>query len=223
MSDLVESYEQMFRDDGLGRVSDRIAILEAFLHVERHVTAREMVERLRQEQVHLDEAYVGSVLSLFCRYGLASERQFQGQDEAYEHRHLGQHHDHLVCVKCGAIQEFTDQEIEDHQHVAARRHGFRCLRHRMEIYGLCPRCAVSTDRGFPLAMASPGEHAVVKEIRGGDGMERRLVSMGIRPGAEILVLNAGRPGPFLVAVQDTRLALGHGMAHRIMVVPKEDL
>ena len=223
MKALIESYEQVFKEDGLGRVADRLAILKAFLSIEGHVTARELAERLRREEVQLDDAYVASVLALFCRYGLANERQFQGRDEAYEHRHLDEHHDHLICVRCGAIQEFTDQEIEQQQRTAAHRYGFRSLRHRTEIYGLCAKCAAPSEQAFPLAMASAGERGVVTAIRGSAGMERRLVSMGIRPGAEIVVLNSGRPGPFLVAVQGTRVALGHGMAHRIMVAPQEDL
>ena len=71
-------------------------------------------------------------------------------------------------------------------------------------------------------MASAGELVAVVEVRGGQGMQKRLFNMGLRPGIELRVLNSGHPGPFLVAVQDTRVALGHGMAHRVIVVPKDD-
>jgi len=223
MKSLVEQFAQVFEQDGLGRIEDRKAVLSAFLAAEQHVTAHEVTDRVGDEGVSLDEGYVRVVLDLFCRYGLAVRREFQGRDPVYEHLHLGQHHDHLICVRCGKIEEFSDGEVEVRQRLAAHRHGFRSLRHRMEIYGLCSRCAVPTQQAFPLEMASAGEHAVVAEIGGGAELQRRLLGMGVRQGQEIVVLNAGRPGPFLIAVQDTRVALGHGMARRIMVVPKEEV
>ena len=222
MTGLIEQFEQVFREDGLGRVDERLAVLRTFLNIESHVTAHELTDTLREQAIFLDEAYVRSVMSLFCRYGLASERQFQGRDTVYEHKHLGQHHDHLICVRCGAIQEFSNPNIEEQQHAAAHSYGFRSLRHRLEIYGLCSKCALPVRQAFPLEMASAGEQVAVVEVRGGQGMQKRLLNMGIRPGVELWVLNSGHPGPFLVAMQDTRVALGHGMAHRVMVVPKDE-
>ena len=222
MTSLIDKFDEVFHEDGLGRVRDRLAVLRVFLDIEQHVTTHELTDLLRGEGIPLDEAYVRSVLTLFCRYGLANERQFQGRDTVYEHWHLGQHHDHLICVRCGAIQEFSNPEIEEHQRDVAHTYGFRSLRHRMEIYGLCAKCAIPPRQAFPLELASAGERAVVAEVRGGQGMEKRLLGMGIRPGVELHVLSSGHPGPFLVGVQETRVALGHGMAHRIMIVPKDD-
>jgi len=70
---------------------------------------------------------------------------------------------------------------------------------------------------FPLSMATVGERVRIIEIRGGKGKTHRLVSMGIHRGEEALVMNSGSPGPFIVAVGDTRIALGRGMAHAVMV------
>ncbi len=92
----------------------------------------------------------------------------------------------------------------------------------MEIYGLCAKCAVPAQHAFPLAMATAGEHAVVVGIRGGMGPQRRLADLGIRPGVDIVVINSGHPGPFIVALGDTRLALGHGLAHQVLVAPTDD-
>jgi len=218
---LISQFETVFRKDGLGHVEERISILQEFLSLEQHVTSHELTDMLRQRGMALAEGRVRQALEQFCRYGLASEREFQDRDVVYEHFHLGEHHDHLICVRCGEIEEFTDREIEKHQHELAAQHGFRSLRHRMEIYGLCRTCAVPPRQAFPLSMASVGERATVVDITGGHRMLRRLSDMGLQIGDELLVISPGHPGPFLVAVKDTRMALGRGMAHRVMVVPKE--
>ncbi len=222
MTSHIEEYRKIFLQDGLGRVEDRLAILEAFLDARAHVTAHEVADRLRERGRPLAEDYVRSVLRLFCNYGLAVKREFQGRDTTYEHVHLGEHHDHLLCVRCGAIQEFADPRLERDQHDIARRYGFRALRHRLEIYGLCSKCAAPARHAFPLAMATPGERAIVTELRGGPGVQRRLQDMGIRIGSQLTVINAGQPGPFIVAVNDSRLALGKGLAHHVLIAPQPE-
>jgi ferrous iron transport protein A len=70
---------------------------------------------------------------------------------------------------------------------------------------------------MPLSMASPGEVVSVIEVRAGRGLSRRLADMGLVPGTKVRVLNSQRPGPVLLDVKGTRLALGHGMAHKVWV------
>ena len=70
---------------------------------------------------------------------------------------------------------------------------------------------------IPLPMASPGKRVRVVSLSGGRGMQERLISMGLGPGSEIEVMRRGAPGAFIVAVGETRLAVGAGMAQKIMV------
>jgi len=70
---------------------------------------------------------------------------------------------------------------------------------------------------IPLTMASPGETVTLVSINGGRGVKMRLYSMGLTPGVRLKVLNRGAPGPFLVAVRDFKIALGYGMAKKIIV------
>jgi len=70
---------------------------------------------------------------------------------------------------------------------------------------------------MPLAMASPGEVVRVADVRAGRGLTRRLADMGLLPGTVIRVINSQMRGPVVVEVKGTRLALGHGMAHKILV------
>ena len=72
---------------------------------------------------------------------------------------------------------------------------------------------------MPLAMASAGEKLRIVSVAGGRGVHHRLASMGLNVGSEIEVIKKGFPGPFLVSAGDTRLAIGAGIAHKIMVLP----
>lgn len=70
---------------------------------------------------------------------------------------------------------------------------------------------------MPLVMASPGEKLRVVSLAGGRGLQGHMINMGLGPGSEIEVVKPGAPGPFLIAIKDTRLALGYGIAKKIMV------
>ena len=70
---------------------------------------------------------------------------------------------------------------------------------------------------MPLSMVTPGEVVQVVAVRAGWGLQRRLAEMGLNPGVKVRVLNSQRPGPVVIEVRGSRLALGHGVAHKIMV------
>lgn len=70
---------------------------------------------------------------------------------------------------------------------------------------------------MPLSMVSAGERARVVEVRGGQGCARRLTSMGLLPGVDLTVVQNAMAGPLIVKLQETRLALGRGMSHRVIV------
>jgi len=70
---------------------------------------------------------------------------------------------------------------------------------------------------IPLTTVLPGNKVTIISLAGGRGMQERLISMGLGPGSEIEVVQRGAPGPFIVAVKESRLAIGSGMAQRIMV------
>jgi Fur family ferric uptake transcriptional regulator len=84
-------------------------------------------------------------LKLLVQAGIAQERQFANGNTKYDVNVA--HHDHMICLKCGETVEFVDPRIEDLQEKMAKKHGFRMTDHRMEIFGLCPKCRKS-DKGF---------------------------------------------------------------------------
>jgi len=70
---------------------------------------------------------------------------------------------------------------------------------------------------MPLVMVSPGEEVRLVAIQGGQRMRKRLADLGLNLGMTVRVIQRNGHGPLILAVKDSRLALGHGMAHRIMV------
>ena len=215
--DLYRQFKVIFEQEGLDRIDERLAVLEAFLARENHLTAADLTKILKQKRISISEDFVVQNLRLFSEYGFAQEKEFTDQVTRYEHHHLGTHHDHLICVRCGAILEFFSPKIETLQAGVARRMGFHHLQHRMEIYGLCSNCLRKREPNIPLTMASPGEKVRIVGFRGGTGMGRRLTSMGLNQGAEVEVIKSSGPGPLIVVSRETRIALGFGMAQKILV------
>lgn len=201
---------------GLGRAGERMAFVDAFLGHEGHHTADGWQKLMRRRGLHMDLDFVIENLELLTRLGMATKREFEGAAARYEHQHLGEHHDHMICTACGAIEEFCSPELERLQEEVARQHGFHHLRHRMQIYGLCQKCLARHPGAKRLTEASAGERVRVEQLPRGEQAAVRLMAMGISKGVEMDVLSAGH-GPMVVAVRGTRLALGCGEAEKILV------
>jgi Fur family ferric uptake transcriptional regulator len=125
-------------DHNLKHTRQRDAILDVFLDASGHITGEELYDRVREQHPSIGYTTVYRTLKLLCDAGLASERNFGDGITRYEIAH--EHHDHLVCLKCGKIIEFECAMIESTQEEIAARYGFRVLRHRHELYGHCSSC-----------------------------------------------------------------------------------
>jgi Fur family ferric uptake transcriptional regulator len=165
----------------------------------------------------LDEDFIGETLDLLCRYGYAYKKEFEGQEVQYEHRHIGWHHDHLICAECGKIQEFNNPEIEALQRQIAQSRNFTLLHHNMELYGICAGCRKQRRPVLPLSFVLPGEQVVIDRLVGGRQVQQRLADMGLTPGTTIEVIKASGPGPIIVAFRGSRYALGRGLSQKVLV------
>jgi len=124
--------------NNLKNTKQREMILVAFLEAKRHITSDDLYQSVRAEHPNIGYTTVYRTMKLLVEAGLATERHFDDGITRYEIEH--EHHDHLVCIKCGRIQEFECEMIEDTQNEIAKRHGFQILRHRHELYGHCKGC-----------------------------------------------------------------------------------
>src|SRR5688572_28711376 len=138
--ELKERWRVYIQDRRLNVTAQREAIVEQFLRTRDHVSIDELLNKVRKRQPRVGYATVYRTLKLLVDSGLAVERQFGDGQARYEV--VGDHHDHLICVKCGRILEFEDDEVERLQdRIAERLVSFTVLRHRHELYGLCPKAA----------------------------------------------------------------------------------
>ncbi len=212
-------FETLFKQEKIDRFEDRFKILEAFLQTEQHITVYGLAQVLKDKKISLPPEFIEDTLELMHRFGFAQKNRFDNGVMYYEHRHLGQHHDHMICTKCGKIIEFENDRLEQLQSQVVAGFGFHMLQHRMEIYGICADCLKSREQRMPLQAAKPGERAVIRELTGGSNIRMRLLSMGLRVGDTVEVITNNGQGQLVVAVDFHRFVLGRGMSQKIIVQP----
>jgi Fur family ferric uptake transcriptional regulator len=214
-----KQFFRLFEREGVDDIERRMAVLETFLGIEGHISFNELMNELTQQGSTFEPDFVKQTLNLLCRYGFASKKRFKGQPTLYEHRHLGSHHDHLICTRCNKIVEFENQQIENMQVDIAASHGFHVLQHKMEIYGLCADCMKERVDLIPMSHAQEGERGIVEEFMGGTGAQLRLATLGLRRGDYVEIITNNGQGQLVVAVDTTRLAMGRGVAKKILMKP----
>ena len=123
---------------GLKHTKQRGAILDAFLSAKGHITSDEIFQAVHKKFPTIGYTTVYRTMKLLVEAGLAQSHHFDDGMVRYEIEH--DHHDHLVCMKCGKIIEFECAMIEKTQEEVASRYKFRVLRHRHELYGHCDSC-----------------------------------------------------------------------------------
>ncbi len=217
-----EQFHRLFGQQGIDRFEERFQVLASFLKLERHVSLAQIAEQVRQDGLVVDNEFLLECMELLCRFGFASQVVF-GQDDTplYEHRHLGIHHDHMICTKCGDIIEFNDEALESLQEKLTAEYGFFMLQHKMEIYGLCKACMDKRDNLIPLHKARIGEKVEIVQVGGGRKMQMRFASMGLRTGSLVEIISGSIGGQVVVAADLTRLVLCAGMAGKIWVRPEK--
>jgi Fur family ferric uptake transcriptional regulator len=130
------------RSIGLKATLPRVKILDLFqkahLTGSRHLTAEDVQQHLAAEDMAIGLATVYRVLTQFEQAGLLSRHFFESGRAVFE-LNQGGHHDHLVCLQCGHVEEFYDPEIERRQTAVAAEHGFRVRAHALNLYADCLR------------------------------------------------------------------------------------
>jgi Fur family ferric uptake transcriptional regulator len=212
-----DQFKKLFKQDHIDKFEERFKVLEIFLQSEHHVTANELYLLLKDKGYSFESDFVNETLSMMCRYGFANKNRFDNGQVRYEHRHLGQHHDHMICTKCKKIFEFKEEKLETLQLQIATNYGFHILQHKMEIYGICAECLKERTKEMPLILAKRGEKLIITDIIGGTAVRLRLLTMGLRLGDEIEVITNQNQGQLVIAADYKRYVLGRGFAQKIVV------
>ena len=128
------------KEAGLKVTVPRMKILEILASAKpHHMSAESVYKALLEAGDDVGLATVYRVLTQFEQAGLVKRHNFEGDSAVFE-LDQGEHHDHLVCIKCGHVDEFVDEEIERRQESIANDAGFTMTDHSLIIYGVCKRC-----------------------------------------------------------------------------------
>ena len=137
MPDTQQENAKNLKNLGLKATGPRLKILEIFQERAKagedcHLSAEEVYKELVNVGEDVGLATVYRVLAQFASAGILTRRNFELDD--------GHHHDHLICVMCGKVVEFVDEEVEKRQAEVAAKHGYELVDHSMALYGVCPEC-----------------------------------------------------------------------------------
>lgn len=131
---------QQLKNVGLKVTVPRLKVLQILDQSRNHhLSAEDIYKALLEMGEDVGLATVYRVLTQFESAGLVSRHHFEGGYSVFE-LSQGEHHDHLVCIKCGFVEEFFDEVIEQRQKTIAEKAHFKMTDHALNIYGVCPRC-----------------------------------------------------------------------------------
>lgn len=136
----VERFREHLQMASLPVTSQRLRIARIVFNTHHHVSADEIMERLRVEGEAVGKATVYRTLALLVEAGLIREHDFGEGFRRYEPSPTRPDHEHLVCTRCGKVIEFEAPEIAGIESEIADRHRFLPNHHKVEIYGLCEEC-----------------------------------------------------------------------------------
>lgn len=138
MIDAAQTFEAYLRRRNLSLTRQREQILRVFLDSEGHRSADEIAALVRAANPGIGLSTIYRTLKLLVECGLADEHRF-GTDATLYEPSQG-HHEHMICLACQQILEFEDDELEALKERIAASHGFRMLRHSLQVYGVCAAC-----------------------------------------------------------------------------------
>ncbi len=145
LAEKLQHYQDYLGQKGLKSTRQRDLIVEEFFKKHQHLTVEELWNRVRKADPKVGYATVYRTLKLLTESGLALKREFGGGQSRFEHI-TDHHHDHLICMGCGEIIEFENDQIEHLQDQVCKKNKFRLVQHKMELYGYCEKCDKKVKR-----------------------------------------------------------------------------
>ena len=137
---LLERFRRWVRDQRLPLTRQREAIAEVVLLGEEHVSAAAIARRLRERGERAGTATIYRTLDMLQRAGVIRTHEFGAGFRRFEPTDTRGHHEHLICLRCGRVEEFQNEHLTRMLPLIADELGFRPERHRVELYGTCRAC-----------------------------------------------------------------------------------
>ncbi len=140
MEDAAKIFSDYVYSKGLKFTPERRAILDHVFENHGHFEVEELLFEMRENNVRVSKATIYRTVALLVQCGLLREVIFGEKHTHYEHVYGHEHHEHLVCVGCGRIIEFSDERIEKFQEEVCAQNNFKAETHRFQIMGRCEDC-----------------------------------------------------------------------------------
>jgi Fur family ferric uptake transcriptional regulator len=138
--DQIRDFTHYLERRGLKSTPERRAILTEVLGIVEHFDPEDLQARLRRKGIRVSRATIYRTLEHLINSGLVRKTSLDLKTAFYENTLVRRHHEHMVCVGCGAVIEFTSDEIEALQDEVCRKHRFKPIRHTHQIMGYCRKC-----------------------------------------------------------------------------------
>jgi len=152
-----EHFGRFLAGKGLRYTSERRAVVDAVFEKHRHFEADDLLLWARAKESRVSRATIYRTLELLVNSGLVRQMTFGDKTAQHYEQVLGiPHHDHLICLACGRVQEVFSADLEREQDALCERHGFEVHHHNLEVFGLCRRCRAACPRRLPRRGRSPG-------------------------------------------------------------------
>jgi len=135
-----ETFQRFLQSKGLRYTRERQLVLRAIMRLEGHFSLPRLLKRLSKKD-HIHRATLYRMLPLL-EEGQIIRRSHSGETGEWHYEHLigHQHHDHLICIRCGKVIEFFSKKFESEQQRLCHKHGFQEMGHQFYIKGICPGC-----------------------------------------------------------------------------------
>jgi len=140
MTEPSDKFEQYLKSNNLKITNQRQLVARVFFERKEHMSAEELYRTVQKKFPEIGFTTVYRTLNLLVDADLAAAHNFKGSFTRFEPVEHKKHHDHLICLKCGKIIEFTNNRIEKLQEEVARQHRFQVKDHTLEIFGTCDSC-----------------------------------------------------------------------------------
>lgn len=124
---------------GIKITQHKLAVLELFAE-HKHLDALEISRIFHKKNVDISLATIYRILSSFEEHKIITKHNFGNEHANYELSVSNEHHDHLICIKCGKVVEFVNEKIEELQLQIAKQNSFELYSHTLNIYGICNEC-----------------------------------------------------------------------------------
>lgn len=141
-----EKFDRFIKQKGLRKTIPRKKVIDIFLKTEKHLSTQQLYDIVRKKHKNIGYATVARTLKLLAEAELCNIVDLGDGTHRFEHRYRHEHHDHLICTKCGRFVEIFSKKMEKLQNDLFKKHRFLQISHRLDLFGLCPRCQKKTSK-----------------------------------------------------------------------------